>query len=176
MAEIEKEEEIIEEEEILEENNQDGDDSEEISYEQALEWKQKAESLEKAEKKIVDLKKANKTIIKKDVPINSKEEVKKIMAEERFYEKNPDAESYREKIEEYQKNGLLLDDAYVLASRKDKEIEKNREIYWESFVKWEAGADVISSVSLDTFDKMTPKAQADYSDKMINKYWKIKFK
>jgi hypothetical protein len=132
MAEIEKEVETLEEE-IETENQEIDQEKEEYTWEEVMILKQKAESLEKAEKKIVDLKKANKTIKKSDTTITSKEELERLLEERDiksdFYRANPDAKSYREKIEEYQKNGLLLDDAYVLASRKDKEIEKNREIY-----------------------------------------------
>lgn len=179
MAELEKKE-VIDDENLNNEDVPDDNttDDSEISYEQALEWKKKAERLEKAEKKVVELKKQSKKIEKKeDTPIiNSKEELKQLLAEERFYDKNPDANSYREKIEEYQKKGLWLDDAYLLASREDKEIEKNREIYWKSFVKWEQTKTDISTVTSKEFEKMSTQAQEDYTNKMTTKYWKIKFK
>lgn len=42
------------------------EENDEVSYEQAMEWKRKAESLEKAEKTIVDLKKKIKSPVKID--------------------------------------------------------------------------------------------------------------
>ena len=163
-----------EENEELEENEEEQENEEEISYEQALEWKKKAERLEKAEKKIVEFKKQSKK--KDDTPINSKEELKQLLAEERFYDKNPEASQYKEKIEEYQKKGLWLDEAYFLASRNDKDVEWNREIYWKWLVKWNQIKEDMSVVSLDAFDRMTPEQQEHYSDKMTKKYWKIKLK
>lgn len=137
MAELENEDIIddIEEEttqdiEEVEESNDEIEEEtpevEDITYEQALEWKKR---LQKAEKKLVDLKKQAKTEKKTDTPISSKDEVKKILAEERFYDKNQEAESYRKEIERYQTKGLSLEDAYLLASKKDKEIIERREIY-----------------------------------------------
>ena len=34
----------------------------------------------------------------------------------------------------------------------------------------------LSVASVDAFDKMTLKAQSEYTDKMMSKYWKVKFK
>lgn len=99
------------------EEGSEGDDSEEITYEQALAWKKKAEEFDaekqkadneearrvKAEKLLVEQKKALKQTQKQNPDsVNSKDEVRRILAEERFYEKNPEAEAYRGKIEKYQ--------------------------------------------------------------------------
>lgn len=156
---------------------QTNDNSEEITYEQALEWKKQAEGKTKAEQKLVELKRQLKETKKPDnVTINSKEEFDRFWEEKEFYKTNPDANSYKKEIESYQSKGLSLDDAYSLASKKDKEIEENRSIYWQSILKWSANTESLSSVSIDTFDKMTPTAQKEYSNKMIQKYWKIRFK
>ena len=146
---------------------------EEITYEQAIAWK---ERLEKAEKALVEKKRAEKNKKKEDTPINSKEEIKRYLAEERFYDKNPEAESYRENIEKYQEKGLSLEDSYLLATKQDKDVEEKRSIYWKSFIKWATNKDELSIVSLDNFDKMPISAQSEYIDKMTAKYWKVKYK
>lgn len=139
---------------------------EEITLEQALKWK---EDLKKASKKIADLKKEIKTAPK------SSDDVRAILAEERFYEKNPEAEPYRKQLESYVKKWLTRDEALILVSRQDKEIEKTKEVYWKPLVWWGATQD-ISAVSVDVFDKMTSKQQEEYTNKMTSKYGKVKFK
>ena len=148
-----------------------------ITYEQAMAWKKQAQRTAKAEAKLVWLKKE----LKKDKKVNPtnltpKAEVKKILAEEKFYTNTPDAEAYREKIEGYQEKGLSIEDWYLLASKNDKEIDSTREVYWKSIVKWTTNTEWISLVSMDSFDRMTPEMQSDYTDKMNSKYWAIKFK
>ena len=130
--------------------------------------------VKKTESKVI----ANKTQKKetKDTPITSRDEVKRLLAEEKFYDKNPEAEDYRKEIEKYQAKGLSLDDAYLLASKKDKEVEQRREIYWKWLVKWSQNVEWMSAVSIDDFDRMTPQAQDEYTKKMTAKYWKVKFK
>jgi hypothetical protein len=64
----------------------------------------------------------------------------------------------------------------VLASKKDKEIEANRDIYGQSIVQWSTTQSSISAISIDDFDRMTPTMQAEYTNSMTAKYWKIKFK
>jgi hypothetical protein len=111
------------------EDNQDDD----VTWEQAQEWKKKAQRADKAEKRLVELKKqlksVNKIEEKNDTTINPRDEVKRILAEEKFYDKNPDAELYKDKITKYQEKGLSLDEAYTLVSKRDKEIEENRNTY-----------------------------------------------
>lgn len=183
MAELENEDiiEDIEEEttqyEEVEETQEETWEEDTITWEQAMEWKKKAERLDKAEKALVEKKKAEKQTKRetKDIP-TSRDEVKRLLAEEKFYDKNPEAEAYRNKIEKYQTKGLSLDDAYLLATRQDKEIEETRATYGKWIVKWNTWSDVIASISLDEFDRMTPQLQAEYTNKMTTKYWKVKFK
>lgn len=104
MAELETEVDVQDTDYELDvQDTQDDAVEEEITYEQALEWKKKAERLEKAEKALVERKKADKLASKAQAqsPIDVKEAFKQIREEEKFFEKNPDAESYRDKIEEY---------------------------------------------------------------------------
>ncbi|MDA3854784.1 MAG: hypothetical protein PF569_00895 [Candidatus Woesearchaeota archaeon] len=110
-----------------EESQDQSQDKDEYSREEVMVLKTKADRLEKAEKKLVELKRVNKSIKKEDAPSNSREELEKFYEEKEFFKNNPEANSYKEKMAEYK--GLSLDDQYLLASRKDKEIEKNREVY-----------------------------------------------
>lgn len=88
----------------------------EISYEQALEWKKKAERLEKAEKKLVELKKQLKSSLK---TTNSDEVItKKDLEIERFVIKNPQFEEFRDDLKNYLNKWLWLDEASILLERK----------------------------------------------------------
>jgi len=141
----------------------------EISYEQALEWKEKAERLSKAESKIVELKKQAKD--------NSKswEDVRAILAEEKFYDKNSDAEPYRKEIEKFVKVWISREDAFDLVSKKDKQVEETRKVYWKPLVGSKSWSD-ISVLTIESFDKMTPSSQDEYTKKMTEKYGTVKFK
>lgn len=163
-----------EEEVVIDEVETPEDNTEEITVEQALEWKRKAEQSEKAEKKVIELKRELKSK-KENEGINPVEEVKKILAEEKFYDKNPEANAYREKIDSYTKKGLTLDEAYTLATKQDKVVEEQREVYGKPVAN-NSGTDGISFVNLDTFDKMTELQQNEYTDKMKAKYGVVKFK
>lgn len=186
MAELENQVEENQEEETTyvdetTENNEDyQDDSQEdeqITYEQALKWK---EDLKKASAKLAELKKAEKeqkkVIKKENSETNPEEIVRKLLAEEKFFDKNPEAIAYKDKIKEYQNKGLSLDDAYILASKEDRENEKLRDTYWQWFVKWQANTESIWAVSIEQFDSMTETQQEEYTSKMTAKYWKVKFK
>jgi hypothetical protein len=109
-----------------------------------MKWKKDSESLEKAVNNYV---KPSKELLKKFGVKNFKElsemadrlsqektglneeKVKEMFKREKFFEKNPNAEAYREKMAEYEKTGLSLDEAYLLASKNDAEIDRNRNIY-----------------------------------------------
>ena len=143
-----------------------------------MELKKKADRLDKAEKALVEKKKAEKAQKKEnDNNLNPREEVKRIMAEEKFYDKNPEAESYRDKIESYQQKGLSLEEAYILASKQDKQIDESREVYGKSIVNGNTNSsEWVPAVDIDTYDRMTESQQNDYNSKMQSKYGKIKFK
>jgi hypothetical protein len=96
-------------------------DSDAITYEQAMEWKQKAERLEKAEKKLVELKKSAKESKPAD-DVYTKQDA----LVDRFILKNPDLEGHEESLKEYLKKGIELEDARILVENKDKTI-KNRQ-------------------------------------------------
>ena len=170
------------EDETTDNQEQDYEDEEEeqedeITWEQAQEWKRKAERAEKAERRLVELKKQlkeKKTYV--DKAINSKDEVKRILAEERFYEKNPEAESYRDKIESYQNKWLSLEDSFLLATKNDKQIDENREVYGKSIVRWNWSTEWINLVTVDQYDNMTESEVNKYNKICKSKYGAIKFK
>ncbi len=132
-----------------------------------------AERAYNSESKKVELKKQNKLSIP-----SSREDIKKIIFEEKFYEKNPDAENYRDKIENYQTiNKLSLQDAYDLATKPDKIIEENRKIYWKWVIKWNTqGIEWIALVSMDDYNNMTDDQINKYDSDMKSKYWVVKWK
>lgn len=184
-------EEVIEE--VIPENNEKQEETptpedfnpDEITVEQAMAWRKEAAEekarREKAEKLIVDQKKNLKKDKEKDPTPNNavdiEEVVRKVRQEEKFYEANPDAEPYRDKINDYRGKWLSLEDSYLLASKADREVEQNRSIYWKGFVKWGAAwGESVPTVSIDTFDRMTEAEQNKYSADMTAKYWVIKFK
>jgi post-segregation antitoxin (ccd killing protein) len=106
MAELENEVDVQDTDYDLDvQDTQDEKIEEEITYEQALQWREEAkrerEARQKAEKSIVEKKKELAKKTSTQSPIDIKEAVKQIREEEKFFEKNPEAESYREKIEEY---------------------------------------------------------------------------
>ena len=106
MAELETEVDVQDTDYELDvQDTQDDAVEEEITYEQALQWREEAkkerEARLKAEKSIVEKKKELAKKTSTQSPIDVKEAFKQIREEEKFFEKNPDAESYRDNIEEY---------------------------------------------------------------------------
>jgi len=171
MAELEVEEEVIETTDKVVENNEEIIETTDYEEEELTvdDYKKEKQRREKAEKALVELKKQIKTAPK------STEDVRAVLAEEKFYDKNPEAESYRKEVEWFFKKWLSREEWLILATRKDKEVERNREVYWKSLVWWK-WVQELSAVSIDTFDKMTPQSQEEYTKSMTSKYGKIKFK
>lgn len=94
------------------------DTTDEISYDQAIEWKKKAERLERAEKSLVEYKRKAKAE-------SSSEPTTKYLTEadlERrdFLKANPELSDYTKELEQYNKKGLSLDEAKVLILSSDK--------------------------------------------------------
>lgn len=157
----------VETEETDEETEEQEDEwYEEISYDQALKWKSDAK---KASSKIAELKRQIKKAPK------SSNDVRAILAEEKFYDKNSDAEPYRKQIEKFVKAWISREDAFDIASKKDKQVQKTREVYWKSMV-WKKSWSEMSVLTIEAFDKMTPTGQSEYMEKMNSKYGKVKFK
>lgn len=109
--------------EDIEEETQDveTEGAEDITVDQALEWKKNAETerkrREKAEAKLVELKKQGKQA-PQDGFITREE-----LAIERFIDKNPDMAEYKEDISKYVSKGLSLEQAKRLVESDDKTIE-----------------------------------------------------
>lgn len=180
MAEIENENEVIEEittQEVIEEAEQEEEEFANITID---DYKALLERNKKAEQTLYEIKKENRLNKdnKKSETITSREDIKKMFLEEKFYEKNPDAENYREKIENYQNiNKLSLQDAYDLATKPDKIIEENRKIYWKWVIKWNTqGTEWIALVSMDEYNNMTDDQINKYTSDMKSKYWVVKWK
>lgn len=148
-----------------------------ITYEQAYEaikWvKDKEAQLKKAENTIIKLKQKAKLI---PTPQTSNgEDFKAFYAQEKFYDKNPDSEIYRAKIEWYVLKWLTRDEWLLLASKDDRIVDSNREVYWKS-IAWNSAIESVNMLSVDTFDNMTASQQDEYTKNMTSKYGKIKFK
>jgi hypothetical protein len=95
MAELEVEEEVIETTDKVVENNEEIIETTDYEEEELTvdDYKKEKQRREKAEKALVELKKQIKTAPK------STEDVRAVLAEEKFYDKNPEAESYRKEVE-----------------------------------------------------------------------------
>lgn len=173
MANLEKEEEVIETTQEVVENNEETEETTEMTEEEVEltvdDYNKEKQRREKAEKALVELKKQIKTAPK------STEDVRAVLAEEKFYDKTPEAESYRKEIEAYFKKGISRDEALILVTRKDKEVERTRQVYWKSLV-WTWVTTDLAPVTVDVFDKMTPQSQEEYTKKMTSKYGKVRYK
>lgn len=97
------------------------DTPDEISYEQALEWKRKAERLEKAEKSLVEYKKKAKELESK-TSVSGEFITKADLAMDKFLDKNPDLADYRDELASYQSKGIPLEKAKLLVEADDKTI------------------------------------------------------
>lgn len=100
------------------------DSSEEISYEQALEWKKKAERLEKAEKTLVELKRKTKELEKSEPTTKYLTEAD--LERRDFLKANPELNEYTKELGEYHSKGLSFDEAKTLILNSDK-ARTNRE-------------------------------------------------
>lgn len=144
------------------------DDPDEISYETALEWKRKAERLEKAEKKLVELKKQVKTqtktpewefITKKELEI------------EKFITKNPDLEEYKTDLQTYLDKGLSLNEAKTLLENSDKVLQNRRKTDELNITTtdWEPSKRVYKISEIENM------SQSEYNKFMdLKAQWKVK--
>jgi len=117
--------------ENIEEDDTTSDD-EQITWEEIHKLRRDSESLKKANKKIAMLEKGQKKTVVGNESLDDAR-VRDILAESKFYDKNPEAEQYKDKIETLVKsNKLSREDALFLASKEDREIDSNREVYAKS--------------------------------------------
>ena len=146
MADLEQEaEEVLETEET----------PDDISYEQAMEWKKKAERVEKAEKTIVDLKKQLKSAPKAGDEFVSKSE----MELERFLDKNPELSEYKEEISKYVSKGLSVKEASLIVTNSDTALQ-NRSKAEAMNVTGGEGGNTKTTYSWAELEKMP---QAEYN-------------
>ena len=116
----------------------DVDTWEDISYDDAVHWKQKADRLDKAEKKVVELKRQLKD---KEATNNKATDSSYITREEaemdKFIDNNPDLTDYKENLSKYRKDWLSLTQAKLLVESDDKTIENRRKSNSMQMTDWE---------------------------------------
>lgn len=170
MSEVELE--VEETNEELEDTTTDAPD--EISYEQALAWKQKAERAEKAEKKLVELKKQlkEKEAIKKDSWLSEDElDLREEVSD--FIRENPEFKEYRNDMLKYRKQGFTIKQAKALIENDDKTIENRKKLEQTKITSWEFSWDK----SVYTKDEIAKMSQAEYNKfRDLKDQWKVSVK
>lgn len=134
------------------------DSPDEISWEQAMEWKKKAERLDKAEKALVEKKRAEK-LAKKEESQEPKDKgsfiTKEELAFERFIDKNPDMEEYRDELEKYVAKGNTLAEAKILVE--NSPTIKNRNKINKSWVAFSEGTPAQTSYTKAELESLPQK-------------------
>lgn len=135
---------------------------------------------EKAEKALIDAKRklkekeAASKISSWEVDVKSI--IKEELEQEKFFDKNEDALAYKDKILEYKSKWLTLDEAYILASKSDREIDNNR-AYSESSIAWrQTSTWEVALLSIKEFDRLNSSAQSEYMNTCKAKLGTVKFK
>ncbi len=102
--------------------------SDEITYEQAMEWKKKADRLEKAERTLVEQKRKLKDL--ESNPKSDDAPMTKFDFElEKFIDKNPEVSEYRDEIAKMAKEKkLTLAQAKILVESDDKTVLNRKKI------------------------------------------------
>ena len=102
--------------------------SDDITYEQAMEWKKKADRLEKAEKTLVDQKRKLKEL--ESNPKSDDAPMTKFDFElEKFIDKNPEVSEYRDEIAKMAKEKkLTLAQAKILIENDDTTVSNRKKI------------------------------------------------
>lgn len=159
---------------------EDTTSDDEITYEQAMEWKKAAESLKKANKKIAMLEKGVKKAPTITEAMPTSEAEYEVWAERReFYKDNESAKELRDEIEAMVTASKWKVDrkkAFELLSG-DAEIEENRKTYSRSTVEgWNTGTAWFTPISIEKYDKLSAKEQAEYNSKSTNAKGGVIFK
>jgi len=151
-------------------DNEQEDDttSDEITYEQAMKWKKDAESLQKANKKIAMLEKGQKKSPEAISPDLSEDALDALLEKRDFYKSNAQAKDLKEEIE-----AMVSASKWKIDRQKalevlswDTEIEENRKVYSRSTVEgWNTSTAWFSPISIDKYDKLSAKDQAEYNAK-----------
>ena len=152
----------------------------EITWEQAMEWKKAAESLKKANKKITMLEKGVKKAPETINPANlSEDELDAILEKRDFYKGNSQAKELRDEIEAMVTASKWKVDrakAFELLSW-DSEVEENRKVYSRSSVEGGKTSSVwFSPISIEKYDSLSAKQQAEYNTKSTNAKGGVVFK
>lgn len=111
-----------------------------ISFEQAIEWKKKAERLEKAEKTLVDQKRKLKELENRSTATSEDAPMTKFDFElEKFIDKNPEVSEYRDEIAKMAKEKkLTLAQAKILVESDDKTVSNRKKISQSRVSDWES--------------------------------------
>jgi len=112
--------------------------SDDITYEQAMEWKKKADRLEKAEKTLVDQKRKLKEL--ESNPKSDDAPMTKFDFElEKFIDKNPEVSEYRDEIAKMAKEKkLTLAQAKILVENDDSTVLNRKKISQSRVSDWES--------------------------------------
>lgn len=130
--------------------------SDEITYEQAMEWKKKADRLEKAERTLVEQKRKLKDL--ESNPKSDDAPMTKFDFElEKFIDKNPEVSEYRDEIAKMAKEKkLTLAQAKILVESDDKTVLNRKKISQSRVSDWETPEK--SSYTKEQLAKMDRKA------------------
>lgn len=161
-----------------EEDNTTSDD--EITWEEIHRLRKDSESLKKANKKIAMLEKGVKKAPENVNPSNlSEDELDALLEKRDFYKGNTQAKELRDKIEAMvTASGWVVDrsKAFELLSW-DAEIEENRKVYSRSTLAWENTSTAwFSPISIDKYDSLSAKQQAEYNAKSTSAKGGVVFK
>lgn len=141
---------------------------EDITYEQAMEYKKR---LAKAEKKLVELKRQNKSkpetkteaITEQDIAL--REEVADFLLE------NKDLKEYKSEILKYRKQGFTIKQAVALVENDDVTIENRRKTQSMNITSWESWWKK-DTYTQEEISKMPLEKRAEIYSKVQS--WKIK--
>lgn len=160
-----------------EEDNTTSDD--EITWEEIHKLRKDSESLKKANKKIAMLEKGQKKAPETVTWNLSEDELDALLEKRDFYKGNSQAKELRDKIEAMvTASGWVVDraKAFELLSW-DAEIEENRKVYSRSTVEgWNTSTAWFSPISIEKYDKLSAKDQAEYNAKSTNAKGGVVFK
>jgi len=155
--------------ELEEENNDYSNEPDEIAYEQAIEWKRKAERLEKAEKKLVSLKKK----LKENRNLSEYYTIDDLKIE-RFLIQYPEMEDFKNELKAYLDKWISLEEAKILIDNSDRLVKKNKinQINvstndWEPTKKVYTKSE-LAKLSFDEYNKVKDLAD-DW--KVVIKWW-----
>lgn len=149
------------------------DAPDEISYEQALAWKNKAERADKAERKLVELKKQlkEKQTITQDWLSEKELDLRDEVAE--FVRDNSEFKEYRNELLKYRKQGFSINQAKALIENDDKTIENRKKLEQTKITSWEFSWDK----SIYTKSEVEKMSQAEYNKfRDLKDQWKVSVK